>query len=74
LHESRKLRLWDGLQDKIFKTGLETVRTGWLDLAILSGWLTADLLAGVAAYQAAVQAERILACQPGARLGGVRWD
>ena len=72
LHESRKLRFWDGLRGKILKTGLETVRVGWLDLAILSGRLMANLLAGFAAYETEVRAERILACPTAARMRGAR--
>ena len=44
-----------------------------LDLVTPSGRLMANILAGVAAYETEVRAERILAGQTAARMRGVRW-
>ncbi len=44
-----------------------------LDLVTRAGRLVANTLAGVAAYETEVRAERILAGQAAARLRGVRW-
>ena len=44
-----------------------------LDLVTPSGRLMANILAGVAAYETEVRAERILAGETAARMRGVRW-
>jgi DNA invertase Pin-like site-specific DNA recombinase len=54
------------------KVNLISLKDG-LDLVTPSGRLMANILAGVAAYETEVRAERILAGQAAARLRGVRW-
>jgi DNA invertase Pin-like site-specific DNA recombinase len=55
-----------------WKVNLVSLKDG-LDLATASGRLMANILAGVAAYETEVRAERILAGQAAARMRGVRW-
>ncbi len=45
----------------------------WLAPSTPAGWLMANILAGVAAFETEVRAERILAGQTAARKRGVRW-
>jgi DNA invertase Pin-like site-specific DNA recombinase len=54
------------------KVNLISLKDG-LDLVTPAGRLMANILAGVAAYETEVRAERILAGQAAARLRGVRW-
>jgi DNA invertase Pin-like site-specific DNA recombinase len=54
------------------KVNLVSLKDG-LDLVTPAGRLMANILAGVAAYETEVRAERILAGQAAARLRGVRW-
>jgi DNA invertase Pin-like site-specific DNA recombinase len=54
------------------KVNLISLKDG-LDLVTPAGRLMANILAGVAAYETEVRAERILAGQVAARLRGVRW-
>jgi DNA invertase Pin-like site-specific DNA recombinase len=55
-----------------WKVNLISLKDG-LDLVTPSGRLMANILAGVAAYETEVRAERILAGQTAARMRGVRW-
>jgi DNA invertase Pin-like site-specific DNA recombinase len=63
-----------GLFDDLvrWKVNLVSLKDG-LDLATASGRLMANILAGVAAYETEVRAERILAGQAAARMRGIRW-
>jgi DNA invertase Pin-like site-specific DNA recombinase len=54
------------------KVNLISLKDG-LDLSTPAGRLMANILAGVAAYETEVRAERILAGQQAARARGVRW-
>ena len=54
------------------KVNLISLKDG-LDLVTAAGRLMANILAGVAAYETEVRAERIVAGQAAARLRGVRW-
>ena len=54
------------------KVNLISLKDG-LDLVTPAGWLMANILAGVAAYETEVRAERILAGQSAARDRGVHW-
>ena len=54
------------------KVNLISLKDG-LDLVTPAGRLMANILAGVAAYETAVRAERILAGQSAARDRGVHW-
>jgi DNA invertase Pin-like site-specific DNA recombinase len=54
------------------KVNLISLKDG-LDLVTPAGRLMANILAGVAAYETEVRAERILAGQAAARFRGVRW-
>jgi DNA invertase Pin-like site-specific DNA recombinase len=55
-----------------WKVNLISLRDG-LDLLTPSGRLMANILAGVAAFETEIRAERILAGQAAARSRGVRW-
>jgi len=55
-----------------WKVNLISLKDG-LDLSTPAGRLMANILAGVAAYETEVRAERILAGQEAARARGVRW-
>ena len=55
-----------------WKVNLISLKDG-LDPVTPSGRLMANILAGVAAYETEVRAERILAGQTAARMRGVRW-
>jgi DNA invertase Pin-like site-specific DNA recombinase len=55
-----------------WKVNLISLKDG-LDLSTPAGRLMANILAGVAAYETEVRAERILAGQQVARARGVRW-
>ena len=55
-----------------WKINLVSLRDG-LDLLTPSGRLMANILAGVAAFETEIRAERILAGQAAARSRGVRW-
>jgi DNA invertase Pin-like site-specific DNA recombinase len=55
-----------------WRVNLISLKDG-LDLVTPSGRLMANILAGVAAYETEVGAERILAGQTAARTRGVRW-
>jgi DNA invertase Pin-like site-specific DNA recombinase len=55
-----------------WKVNLISLKDG-VDLVTLAGRLMANILAGVAAYETEVRAERILAGQAAARDRGVRW-
>ena len=55
-----------------WKVNLISLKDG-LDLVTPSGRLMATILAGVAAYETEVRAERILAGQTAARMRGVHW-
>ena len=55
-----------------WKVNLISLKDG-LDLVTTAGRLMANILAGVAAYETEVRAERILAGQAAARERGVRW-
>jgi DNA invertase Pin-like site-specific DNA recombinase len=55
-----------------WKVNLISLKDG-LDLVTPAGRLMANILAGVAAYETEVRAERILAGQAAARERGVRW-
>jgi DNA invertase Pin-like site-specific DNA recombinase len=55
-----------------WKVNLISLRDG-LDLVTPSGRLMANILAGVAAFETEIRAERILAGQTAARLRGVHW-
>jgi DNA invertase Pin-like site-specific DNA recombinase len=55
-----------------WKVNLISLKDG-LDLVTPAGRLMANILAGVAAYETEVRAERILAGQAAARKRGIRW-
>jgi DNA invertase Pin-like site-specific DNA recombinase len=59
-------------EDLIRKVNLISLKDG-LDLVTPAGRLMANILAGVAAYETEVRAERVLAGQAAARERGVHW-
>ena len=66
-------RLTSLFEDLIrWKVNLISLKDG-LDLVAPAGRLMANILAGVAAYETEVRAERILAGQAAARERGIRW-
>jgi DNA invertase Pin-like site-specific DNA recombinase len=64
------INLFDDLVN--WKVNLISLRDG-LDLVTPSGRLMANILAGVAAFETEIRAERILAGQAAARSRGVTW-
>jgi DNA invertase Pin-like site-specific DNA recombinase len=60
------------VSNRLDRDGLISLKGG-LDLLTPAGRLMANMLAGVAVYEAEVRAERILAGQSAARDRGVHW-